>query len=189
MSLERLKEIARDENIPIVSDEGLKLIHQIIIKHQVQTVLEIGTAIGYSALAMASFGCHVDTFERNEQMIEQASKHFDRFDAEKRIRLIPFDALTYTGELKMYDMIFIDAAKAQYERFFEKFQHYLKPNGVIVCDNLRFHDLDPQNVNRHTKQLLRKISGFKSFLKNHPDYVTIFDERGDGMSITMRHHT
>ena len=186
MSLERLKAIARQHQIPIVSDEGLSVIKETIINHQVKSVLEIGTAIGYSALAMASFGCHVDTFERDEDMILAASNNFDRFDSEKRIRLIPFDALTYTGKLDMYDMIFIDAAKAQYERFFEKFVPYLKPNGVIICDNLRFHDLNPQDVNRHTKQLLRKISNFKTFLTNHPNFRTVFVDSGDGMSITRR---
>jgi predicted O-methyltransferase YrrM len=186
MSLDSLKKAALDQHIPIVSDEGLLLIKDLIMKHDVKTVLEIGTAIGYSALAMASFGCKVDTFERDELMIESAMKHFDRFDTQKSIRLIPEDALSYQGDLGAYDMIFIDAAKAQYERFFEKFVHYLKPNGIIVCDNLRFHDLDPMKVNRHTKQLLRKISGFKSFLKEHPDFQTVFVETGDGMSITSR---
>ena len=184
--LEKLKEHALANHIPIVSDEGLMLIKISITTYEVKNVLEIGTAIGYSALAMASFGCKVDTFERDEEMIEQAKLHFDMFDELHQIRLFPFDALTYSGSLEMYDLIFIDAAKAQYERFFDKYVPYLKPNGIVICDNLRFHDLDPAKVNRHTKQLLRKIGEFKSFLTNHPDFQTTFYDKGDGMSISQR---
>ena len=184
--LEKLKEYAVEHHIPIVSDEGLMLIKISIAAYEVKNVLEIGTAIGYSALAMASFGCKVDTFERDEAMINQAKIHFDIFDKKNQIRLFPFDALTYTGSLDMYDMIFIDAAKAQYERFFDKYTPFLKPNGIVVCDNLRFHDLDPNKVNRHTKQLLRKIGEFKEFLSNHPDFHTTFYDQGDGMSISQR---
>jgi predicted O-methyltransferase YrrM len=90
------------------------------------------------------------------------------------------------GSLEMYDMIFIDAAKAQYERFFDKYIPFLKPNGIVICDNLRFHDLDPLKVNRHTKQLLRKIGEFKEFLLNHPAFDTTFYDQGDGMSISQR---
>lgn len=186
MSLEGLKRIAIEERVPIVSDEGLKLLHDIILKHKVRSVLEIGTAIGYSAIAMASFGCEVDTFERDPLMIEKAMVHFDRFDEDKKIKLIPYDALTYHGLHKTYDMIFIDAAKAQYVRFFEKFVPFLSEKGIIVCDNLRFHDLDPNAVNRHTKQLLRKIEQFKTFLTHHPAFDTSFVDTGDGMSISQR---
>ncbi len=186
MDLKRLKEYAVAHHVPIVTDEGLSFLKETIQKNRIVHVLEIGTAIGYSALAMASYGCLVDTFEKDEIMIELAQRHFDRFDLHQQIRLLPFDALDYEGELKTYDLIFIDAAKAQYQRFFEKFAPLLNPRGLLICDNLRFHDLNPDHVNRHTKQLLRKIETFKTFLKNHPAFDTEFFMLGDGMSISQR---
>lgn len=186
MNLSGLKKIALEQHIPIIQDEGLMFLKDVIEKHQIQYVLEIGTAIGYSALAMASYGCYVDTFERDLEMIELAKKHFDMLDQNQKIKLIPYDALTYTGVLRTYDMIFIDAAKSQYKKFFEKYAKYLNPMGIIVCDNLRFHDLKPENVNRHTKQLLRKIEDFKRYLIEHEHYSTEFFDTGDGMSISKR---
>ena len=184
--LETLKAYAIEHHVPIINDEGLMFLKDSIETFKVKSVLEIGTAIGYSALAMASFGCKVDTLERDEEMIEQAKLHLDLLDEGKNVTLIPFDALTYKGVLKKYDLIFIDAAKAQYERFFRKYVPYLNPKGIVICDNLRFHDLNPDNVNRHTRQLLRKISEFKAFLTSHPDFETSFYELGDGMSVSQR---
>lgn len=184
--LEKLKTHAIASHVPIISDEGLLFLKMSIEKYQIKDVLEIGTAIGYSAIAMASFGCKVDTFERDEHMIEQAKKHFELFDLENQITLYPEDALKFQGELRSYDLIFIDAAKAQYQNFFEKYMPYLRDNGVIICDNLSFHHLNPENVNRHTKQLLRKIDRFKTYLKNHTQFQTTFHDDGDGMSISWR---
>lgn len=184
--LEEIIQYAKDHQIPIICQDGLLFLSKVINEYQVKQVLEIGTAIGYSALAMASLGCKVDTMERNHEMIELAKKNLEIYDINQQICLIAADALTYHGELKMYDLIFIDAAKAQYQRFFEKYKHYLNPDGVVVCDNLRFHDLKPENVNRHTKQLLKKIETFKSYLSEHPEFKTTFVEHGDGMSISQR---
>jgi predicted O-methyltransferase YrrM len=184
--LEQLKQYAMDHHIPIICDEGLLFLDVTIKKYQVKDVLEIGTAIGYSALAMASFGCKIDTFERNIKMIEHAKEHFNQYDHKNQIHLFPYDALDYQGELKSYDMIFIDAAKAQYQNFFEKFVPYLKPNGIVVCDNLSFHHLKPELVNRNTRQLIRKINAFKTFLIENPDFETTFYNQGDGMSVSQR---
>lgn len=172
--LEVIKAYAKDHQVPILCEDGLLFLEQTIKDHQVKDVLEIGTAIGYSALAMASFGCMVDTMERNKEMFELARKNINIYDEKHQVQLIESDALLYDGKLRAYDLIFIDAAKAQYQRFFEKYVPYLRPNGIIICDNLRFHNLKPENVNRHTKQLLRKINTFKSFLLDHPSFETNF---------------
>jgi len=186
MNLDGLKKFAEENHVPIINDQGLLFIKQSIIKYNIKHVLEIGSAIGYSALAMASYGCYVDTIERDLDMIEKAKFHIELFDYEKKVELIPFDALSYMGPLKTYDMIFIDAAKSQYKKFFEKYEKYLKKDGIIICDNLKFHDLKPEQVNRHTKQLLRKIKEFKTFLLENEQYTTEFFDTGDGMSISKR---
>ena len=184
--LSRIKEYALKHNVPIITDAGLLFLKEAISTYQIKDVLEIGTAIGYSALAMASYGCRVDTFERDEDMIIDAMKHFDMFDEKKHITLFPFDALTYNQDLRTYDLIFIDAAKAQYKNFFEKYIKYLREDGIVICDNLSFHNLTPDMVNRHTRQLLRKIDTFKNYLTMHSDFNTTFFDVGDGMSISQR---
>lgn len=185
--IRELKEIAIRDHVPILSDDGLELVFALIRDNEVETVLEIGTAIGYSAISMASLGVSVDTIERADDMIVEAEKHVRTYDTNHRVRLIWADALTYEELKGTYDMIFIDAAKAQYRRLFEKYEKHLNPRGMIVCDNLRFHDLKPENVSRHTRQLLKKIALFKSFLREHDGFeTTFFDHVGDGMSVSRR---
>ncbi len=182
--LDELKQYAKAYSIPIICDDGLLFLKNTIEKHHIKDVLEIGTAIGYSAIFMAKQGCFVTTFERNEKMIQEAKKNIKSFG--NQIELICEDALLYEGSLRKYDMIFIDAAKAQYKKFFEKFSPYLNENGMIICDNLNFHHLDSTKVNRNTRQLMNKIKQFKEFLINHQDYETTFYDDGDGMSITKK---
>jgi len=185
--LDTLKDYAKENHVPIICDEGLAFLLNTIKNEHTKSVLEVGCAIGYSALAMASLGVFVDTFERDAQMIEQAKINFDTYDQEHKIRLIESDALLYKGKLKSsYDLIFIDAAKAQYQKFFEIYEPYLNDGGVIVCDNLAFHHLDKNKVNRNTRQLLIKLEQFIDFLKNNDAFETTFYDVGDGMSISRR---
>lgn len=181
-----LFDYAKEHHVPILCEDGLQFLESLIQKHQVKHILEIGTAIGYSALAMASLGCEVDTIEKDEAMYNLALSFMKTHDLKKRVHLIHADALHYQGDLGSYDLIFIDAAKAQYRKFFEKYTPYLKPHGLVVCDNLRFHDLKPENVNRHTKQLLKKIESFKVYLKENEMFITEFFDHGDGMSVSQR---
>jgi predicted O-methyltransferase YrrM len=181
-----LKTYATNNNIPIISDEGMLFIERLIKSNQIKHILEIGTAIGFSAIQMASFGAYVDTFERDAKMITYAKEAIKTYQLEHQIRLIEADALLYDGELGQYDMIFIDAAKAQYQKFFEQYEKNLKPEGLIVCDNLFFHHLDPKSVSRNTRQLISKIERFKTFLKNNEHFETTFYDLGDGMSVSKR---
>ncbi len=119
-------------------------------------------------------------------MIDEAKRHFDLFDEGKNVTLIPFDALTYNEDLGKFDLIFIDAAKSQYETFFKKYGEFLHVGGFIVCDNLHFHHLDPSKVNRHTQGLLRKLDRFKQFLTDNKAYKTSFYDLGDGVSVSER---
>ncbi len=185
--LETLKQYANDYQVPIITDEGLDVLLDVIRKNNIKHVLEIGSAIGYSALAMASLGVSVDTFERDEDMIKEAKKNIKLYDEHHLVNLITADALTYDGALKTYDLIFIDAAKSQYMRFFEKYSQHLSEDGVIVCDNLYFHHLDIDVVtNKHTKALLKKLAKFRSFLEQHQTFETTFIAKGDGLSLSKR---
>lgn len=179
-----LKNYALAHHIPIITDEALAFISTYIKEHQVKTILEIGGAIGYSAICFSMLGTHVDTCERDEMRFIEAIGFINEFNAS--VSMVKKDALLEDVAKRTYDLIFIDAAKAQYEKFFIKYEKYLNPRGVIICDNLNFHHLKPEEVSRSTRQLLRKIESFKVFLKENERFETTFYDLGDGLSISRK---
>ncbi len=185
-----LEKYAKENKVPIISKDGLKFIVEYIKKHKVKNILEIGTAIGYSAINMAKVDddIKITTIERNEKMYAEARKNIRKFSLEKRITLVLKDALEVNA-VGQYDLIFIDAAKAQYINFFEKFKNNLTQNGVIITDNLNFHGLtkNPEEIqSKNLKALVKKINKYKEFLKNNQEFTTKFYEIGDGISISKR---
>lgn len=186
----RMEENAKIHHIPIMQKEGILFLQEYIRTHQVKRILEIGSAIGYSAIQMAKMDndIHVVTIERDEVRYQEALMNIASVNMQDRIHIMCADALEASVE-GSYDLIFIDAAKAQYIRFFEKYEKYLAKNGVIVSDNLDFHGMvghEDKIKNRNTKQLVRKIKKFVDYLKGHPDYDTTFYEIGDGIALTTR---
>lgn len=174
---------------PIITDAGINLIIQILELSKAQKVLEIGTAIGYSAIMMAlNTEVEITTIEREQNAYELAQVNIAKAKLEKRINLVFADALDYqTTEL--FDLIFIDAAKGQYLKFIEKYQNNLKVGGIIICDNLLFHGLvenDSLPESKNLKKLVKKIRDFNQALVNHPDFSTYIYQIGDGMSISIK---
>ncbi len=186
--LKALEKYAEENNVPIIQKEGLNFILNYIKENKVKKILEIGTAIGYSAISMALIdeNIKITTIERNKEMFSLATKNVKDFNLEKRINIIYADALE--AEIKdKYDLIFIDAAKAQYIKFFEKYKSNLKENGAIITDNLNFHGLanNPEEIHsKNLKALVRKINNYKEFLKENKEFKTNFYEKGDGISVS-----
>ena len=184
-----IEKYAKIRNIPIMQKSGINFLTKYINENNVKNILEIGTAIGYSAIKMATCNdkVKVTTIERDNERYMTALKNIKDFNLEKRITLISGDALDINLTDK-YDLIFIDAAKSQYIKFFEKFKHNLNDTGVIVTDNLSFHGLvkDSTNCSRNTKQLVKKIQNYIDFLKNNEEFDTEFISIGDGISITRK---
>lgn len=186
-TISNIKNKALEEKVPIISADGLLFLKKAIKDYQVKDILEIGSAVGYSAIEMAQIANHVTTIERDPQMVEKAKLNIKELGLEEKITLIFNDALSDEINFEeRFDLIFIDAAKAQYENFFNKYAPYLKPTGIIVTDNLNFHHLDINRVSRGTKGLIKRLNAFKLFLQNHSDYETVFSDIGDGMSISRR---
>lgn len=181
-----LKTKALSQNVPIISDEGLLVLLNQLKNYDEPNVLEIGSAIGYSAIMMAYNNAFVTTIERNEESYLNAIDNIKSFELNDKINVIFADATIDPGLSSKFDIIFIDAAKAQYKVFFNTYEKYLKPEGVIICDNLNFHNLNPNEVSRSTRQLLRKINDFKDFLSTNDLYQTTFTNVGDGMSISRK---
>lgn len=180
-----LKEFAIKNDVPIINDEGLAFLLELITKYNVKHILEIGTAIGYSAINMANLDTKIITVERDYFMYNEALKNIKEANLEENIQVLYADALEVEIN-HTFDLIFIDAAKAQYQKFFEKFKFNLNPQGIIVCDNLNFHNLDINEVSRGTRQLLKKIQKFKDFLKENEEFDTIIYDIGDGISVSKR---
>lgn len=189
--IKEIKEYADINNVPIMMDEGIDFLTTFIIKNQVKNILEIGSAIGYSAIMMVL--CHpnvkVTTIERDEKRYLEALKNIKKLKLEDKITLIYHDAL----DVKLtdnFDMIFIDAAKAQNERFFEIFEKNLVSNGTIITDNMNFHGLvkkDEKEIkSRNLRALVRKVKDYKIFLENNSNYDTNFYDIGDGIAVSCR---
>ncbi len=187
-SITNLEIYAKENNVPIIQKEGLNFLIEYIKQNNVKTILEIGTAIGYSSINMAlvSDDIQITTIERNEKMYKQAIKNIKDFNLENRINVIYGDALDTVVQDK-YDLIFIDAAKAQYIKFFEKYKQNLQINGTIITDNLNFHGLalHPEEIHsKNLKALVRKINNYKDFLINNKKFNTTFYEIGDGIAVS-----
>lgn len=185
-----IKEYAKEHNVPIMQDEGIDFICNYIKENNIKKVLEIGSAIGYSAIKFANVNedVFVTTIERDTERYNEALKNIKENNLEKRITIYNDDALDI--ELNgYYDLIFIDAAKSQYIKFFEKFKKNLNEQGVIISDNLSFHGIveNPSlTKNRNTKQLVGKIKKYIDYLKNNEEFDTTFYQLGDGVSVSKR---
>ena len=188
--LRRLEEYAKENNIPIMESDGIEYLTNYIKKHNIKNILEIGSAIGYSAIKMCLVNndIKVTTIERDEKRYLQAIKNIEDFDLKNRINIIHDDA--FNIELKdTFDLIFIDAAKSQYIKFFEKFKNNLNNNGVIISDNLDFHGLvngDYENLSRNVKGIVRKLKNYIEYLKDNKEFSTEFISIGDGIAVTKR---
>ncbi len=189
--IKEIKEYAIDNKIPIMQSEGIDFLTTFIIKHQIKNVLEIGTAIGYSAIMMSlcSPNLKVTTIERDEERYLEAIKNIKKLNLEDRITLIFNDALKTRIEEK-YDLIFIDAAKAQNIKFFELFERNLNDGGFIITDNMYFHGLvkksEKEIKSRNVRGIVRKIKDYITFLKDNDNYNTTIYDIGDGIAVSEK---
>ena len=189
--IKEMKEYADKNNVPIMTDDGITYLANYIIKNQVNSVLEIGTAIGYSAImmALANPKIHITSIERDEKRYLEAIKNIKKTKLENRIELIYNDALEVNINGK-FDLIFIDAAKAQNIKFFEKYEKNLNTNGTIITDNIKFHGLvekdESEIESRNVRQLVRKVKDYIDYLKKNKNYETQFLDIGDGLAISKR---
>ena len=189
--IREIKQYAETNNVPIMMDDGINFLTTYILKNHVKSILEIGTAIGYSAIMMALVDVNVKitTIERDEVRYLEALKNVKLLGLEDRITLIYNDAFNVKLDDK-FDLIFIDAAKAQSIKFFEMFERNLNCNGTIITDNLKFHGLvdknDSEIKSRNLRALVRKIKDYIKFLETNEKYNTEFFDIGDGISVSIK---
>jgi len=189
--IKEIKEYAKENDVPIMMEEGINFLTTHIIKYKIKNILEIGTAIGYSAIMMALVNpdIKITSIERDHERYLEALKNVKKFNLENRITLIYKDALEVKLEDE-FDLIFIDAAKGKNMTFFNEFSKNLKENGTIITDNINFHgyvQMDESEIqSRNLRGLVRKIKDYIKFLKENESYKTDFYDIGDGIAVSTK---
>ena len=178
--MEELELYAKENNIPIMQKDGILYLCDYIKENNIKNILEIGSAIGYSSIMMASVNSDikVTTIERDKDRYEMAISNIKKYNLEDRINIIYGDACDVEVEGN-YDLIFIDAAKGKNTYFFEKFKNNLNKDGVIITDNLSFHGLVEDNSlirTKNQKGIVNKIESYIEFLDNNEEFNTTYIE-------------
>ena len=188
--LREIEEYAKVNGVPIMMSDGIDYLCKLIKDRGIKRILEIGSAIGYSAIRMALVDSDIKivTIEKDNDRYKEAVKNIERFNLGKQIDIILGDALDIEVDGE-YDLIFIDASKGNNIRFFSKYGVNLRKSGIIVTDNLLFHGLvrNPElAVTRNQRGLVRKIQAYIDFLRDNQEYKTEFVDIGDGISISEK---
>ena len=188
--MKELEEYAKINNIPIMQKDGILYLINYIKENNIKNILEIGSAIGYSSIMMASINSdiRITTIESDKDRYDLAVFNIKKYNLDKQINIIYGDAVD-TDITGMYDLIFIDAAKGKNIFFFEKYKNNLVKGGTIITDNLSFHGLVEDSDLVKTKNqrgIVNKIKNFISFLDNNEEFATEYITVGDKIAISKR---
>ena len=188
--MKELEEYAKINNIPIMQKDGILYLINYIKENNIKNILEIGSAIGYSSIMMASINSdiRITTIEKDKDRYDLAVSNIKKYNLDKQINIIYGDAVD-TDITGMYDLIFIDAAKGKNIFFFEKYKNNLVKGGTIITDNLSFHGLVEDSDLVKTKNqrgIVNKIKDFISFLDNNGEFATEYIPVGDKIAISKR---
>ena len=187
--LEKIKEKALDEHIPIIMDDTLEVIDKVLKEIKPKKILEIGTAVGYSAMCFSEYlqdGGKIDTIERDEERLAQARENIVKVGVQEKINIIEGDAVEILPNLNdKYDMIFIDAAKGKYPFFLKEALRMLKPTGYIFADNILYKGYVLSDYNKHKQRTaVRNLREYIKETTENPNLETEILEVGDGLAIT-----
>ena len=189
--LKDIKQKAIDDLVPIMSDESIEFIVTSLLKYQCKSILEVGTAVGFSALSIASAipDAKITTIERDELRYAQAIQNISLLNLSHRVNALLVDALDYRCT-ETVDALIIDAAKAQNKTFFDRFFPFVKPRGIVIVDNLDFHGhnehIDLLSDRRNLRQMVSKIKAFEDYINNRSDLCVDRVFVGDGMMLIRR---
>ena len=192
--LSNMEQFAKEHHIPIMELVAIESLLQFLRMQQPKSILEIGSAIGYSAIRMAFTlpESVITTIEKDEARFQLASSYVEQAVLTNRIQLLHGDALDIdinSFSQRHYDALFIDAAKGQYQRFFDKYSPLVPSGGVIYCDNMLMHgftEIDIKEVPRRKRTMVRNLQHFTKWLMNHEEYKTTFLPIGDGITISIK---
>ena len=188
--IRKIEKYADEKGVPIMEKDGITFLSEFIKLNKIKNILEIGSAIGYSAInmALADQDVYVTSIERDKDRYIEAVKNVKTIGLDDRITLILADALEFNTS-EEFDLIFIDAAKSQYLKFFNKFSGNLKDKGYVVTDNIKFHGFtfsDKSKLSRNLRQLVSKLEKYVDFLNTNKEFKTRFFDIGDGIAISRK---
>lgn len=188
--MEKLEIYAKENNIPIMQKDGILYLCNYIKENNIKSILEIGSAIGYSSIMMASIDkdIRVTTIEKDIERYNIAVSNINEYNLNDQINIIYGDAsdIDFTDK---FDLIFIDAAKGKNTFFFNKFKDNLNKNGTIITDNLSFHGLVEDSSlikTKNQKGIVNKIKSYIEFLDNNEEFITTYTPVGDTIAISKR---
>lgn len=189
--LQTIKQKALEEHIPIIMDDTLEIVDKILTKLKPERILEIGTAVGYSAMCFSEYlsaNGKIDTIERDEERIKQAKENIKKVEVENKINILEGDAVEILPTLEgTYDMIFIDAAKGKYPFFLKEALRMLAKDGIILADNILYKGYVMSDYNKHKQRTaVRNLREYIAEVTNNPNLETQILEVGDGLAITKR---
>ena len=194
--LTRIEEDAKEQGVPIIRKSTRSLLKYILADVRPERILELGTATGFSAIFMATYGtdnAHIDTIENYEKRIGEAKRNIAGSGMEEKINLIEGDALEVLDGLskddKTYDMIFMDAAKAQYPNYLPICKKLLREGGVLVSDNVLFDGdivLSRFAVRRRDRTIHARMREFLRDITEDEELVTTVLPIGDGMTLSVK---
>ncbi|UOQ46300.1 O-methyltransferase [Halobacillus salinarum] len=193
IEVKRMEEYAEENRIPIMEPLGIDFLMQMVRLKQPERILEIGTAIGYSALRMleAYPKSQIVSVERDSVRFKEAQANIAKLGAEPNIHLIQGDALDVVPEVEEkgpFDLLFIDAAKGKYEEFFHLYAPFVSDDGMILSDNVLFkgYVANREQAPERLGKIAAKIDEFNQRLIRHPDYNTTIVPVGDGVAVTIK---
>ena len=186
-----IKQKALEEHIPIIMDDTLDVISKILKKNKPKNILEIGTAVGYSAMCFSEYldeKGQIDTIERDEERIKEARQNIKKVGVEDKINILEGDAVDILPTLnKKYDMIFIDAAKGKYPFFLKESLRMLSEKGIIFADNILYKGYVFGGYNKHKQRTaVNNLREYVAKVTQDPSLDTQIIEVGDGLAITRK---
>ena len=182
-----MERFAKKENVPIMQKESLDYLISFIKQHDIKSVLEVGTAIGYSTILIKEVVNNITSIERDVERYNIAVKNVELSNL-NNITLIKGDALDITITDK-FDLIFIDAAKGKNKEFLDKFKSNLNENGYIIIDNMDFHGLVGKSMTiekRRLRSLVKKIENFIKYMEEQTGFKVTKIDKGDGLYLLER---
>ncbi|MBY7143303.1 O-methyltransferase [Virgibacillus sp. NKC19-3] len=185
---------AKKENVPIMEPASMHFVMLLIKIMKPKRILEIGTAIGYSALRMVEAYPEVSiiTIEKDNERYQKAMQYIKEQNKTENITVVYGDAFekieAMAAKRESFDVIFIDAAKGQYKRFFELASPMLENGGLILSDNVLFrgHVIHPEEAHSRHKKMVERIQNYNIWLTKHPDFTTSIVPIGDGVAISLK---
>ena len=187
--LNKIKEKALEDHIPIIMDDTLEVIEDYLKEKNVDRILEIGTAVGYSAICFTKVLSEegiIDTIERDEERVKQAKINIEKAEVKDKINIYKGDAVEILPTLnEKYDVVFIDAAKGKYPFFLKEALRMIKENGVIFADNILYKGYVMSDYNKHKQRTaVRNLREYIKEVSENPNLDTEILEVGDGLAIS-----